>query len=145
MTDLGSSRPGSVSSTGGDTFDGQLPATTAQWTTRKLLDRGIGLDTLLEGTSLGLQWLEDSRAHIPIRAYERLVGNALDATAEPWLGLSLGVEQKLPELGVWGYAVLSSATLDDADAVAYQRVRPTFGLRPGRYRPGTRQTVGDRG
>ena len=95
-----------------------MPATTAQWTVRKVLARGVALDTLLEGTGLGPRWLEDSQACIPFRGYERLINNALDATDEPWLGLSLGSEQRLPELGVWGYAVMSSANLDDAADVA---------------------------
>ena len=101
-------------------MDDQLPATTAQWTVRKLLARGVALQTLLEGTGLGPRWLEDSQTSIAFRGYERLVSNALDATDEPWLGLSLGVEQNLPELGVWGYAVMSSASLDDAADVAHR-------------------------
>ncbi|MEL6188298.1 MAG: AraC family transcriptional regulator [Myxococcota bacterium] len=101
-------------------MDGSLPATTAQWTTRQLLARGVELHALLEGTGLDSGWLENGRAEVSFRAYEQLVLNALEATRQPWLGLTLGVEQKLPELGVWGYAVMSSATLDDAAEVAHR-------------------------
>ena len=101
-------------------MNGSLPATTAQWTTRKLQARGVDLDALLEGTGLSRGWLENGRAEISVRAYEQLVLNALDATGEPWLGLTLGVDQKLPELGIWGYAVMASETLDDAADVAHR-------------------------
>lgn len=99
-------------------MDRPLPATSARWTTASLVRRGLALETILDGTGLGPRWLEAPDATIPGWAYERLVLNALDATGDPTLGLTLGGDENLSELGVWGYAVMSSATLDDASDVA---------------------------
>lgn len=98
-------------------MDQLLSSTSARWTTASLLKRGLALETILKGTGLGPRWLDAPDATLPGWAYERLVLNALDATGDPTLGLTLGADENLSELGVWGYAVMSSATLDEATDV----------------------------
>ena len=95
-----------------------LPATTAQWTMRKMLARGIAAERLFEGTRLDAAWVDATKSTLSFRDYERLVVNAIEATGNPSLGLSLGVEQQLPQMGIYGYAVMASATVDEAADVA---------------------------
>jgi AraC-like DNA-binding protein len=82
--------------------------------------RGISFDRILKGTSLGEAWFTDENALISPAQYLTIVNNSLDETGDPALALHLGQQPNLGELGIWGYAIISSPTLGEANQVAMQ-------------------------
>ncbi|HPJ93686.1 MAG TPA: AraC family transcriptional regulator [Deltaproteobacteria bacterium] len=101
-------------------FQDRMPSYSAKWLVRQLVSRGISLTEILRETDLSPAWLEDETALISQSQYLRLVGNALDETGDPALALHLGRQPNLGELGIWGYAIISSPTLGEANQVAMQ-------------------------
>lgn len=98
----------------------KMPSYSAKWLVRQLVSQGIPLPEILRGTDLSPAWLEDETSLISQSQYLRLVGNALDETGDPALALHLGRQPNLGELGIWGYAIISSPTLGEANQVAMQ-------------------------
>ncbi len=98
----------------------KMPSYSAKWLVRQLASKGIPLPEILRGTDLSPAWLEDETSLISQSQYLRLVGNALDETGDPALALHLGRQPNLGELGIWGYAIISSPTLGEANQVAMQ-------------------------
>ncbi|HQJ07961.1 MAG TPA: AraC family transcriptional regulator [Deltaproteobacteria bacterium] len=93
---------------------GPIRALTAQWLIKQLAGMGIEASRLLEGTKIECGWLDEEDAFITYPEYERLIANALDATQERALGLKLGRTVNLALFGAFGYALMSSRTLEDA-------------------------------
>ena len=83
-----------------------------------MVRRGIPLPRLLRGTAIDATLLDEKDARILSADYLRVVSNALDECGDPALGLSFGQEQNLAEFGVWGYAIISSATVGEAAQIA---------------------------
>ena len=98
----------------------RIPSYSAKWLVRQILSRGIPLGRILKGTDLSEAWLRDDTALISQSSYLTLVNNALDLTGDPALALNLGRQPNLAELGIWGYAIISSPTLGEANRVAMQ-------------------------
>lgn len=95
-----------------------MPADSARWLARQLVARGIPPARVLQGTGLSPSWIEREDARILSSQYLTIVHNALDASGDPALGLTVGPRQSLGELGFWGYAILSSPTLGEANRAA---------------------------
>jgi len=98
----------------------KIPSYSAKWLVRQILSRGIPLGRIVKGTDLSEAWLKDDNALISQSSYLTLVNNALDITGDPALALNLGRQPNIGELGIWGYAIISSPTLGEANQVAMQ-------------------------
>ena len=91
--------------------------------TEALAERGVDLAGLLAGTGISPEAMSDPQARISHRQKIALFGNVLRLTPEPAIGLIAGRRQRLSDFGVFGYAVMSSATLADAIAFGIRHVR----------------------
>lgn len=98
----------------------KIPSYSAKWLVRRLVAEGISLKRIFGGTNLTESWLNDDNALISPEHYLAIVNNALDESKDPSLGLRLGQQHNLAELGIWGYAIISSATLYEANQIAIQ-------------------------
>lgn len=98
----------------------KIPSYSAKWLVRRLVAEGIPLKQIFKGTNLTEAWLKDDSALISPENYLAIVNNALDESRDPTLGLRLGQQHNLAELGIWGYAIISSTTLSAAHQIAMQ-------------------------
>lgn len=98
----------------------RIPSDSARWLVREMTSMGIPLERILKGTNLSDEWLKDTGALITPSQYLSIVTNALEESGDPALGLHVGPRQQLGELGFWGYAIISSPTLREANQVALQ-------------------------
>lgn len=99
---------------------GRIPSDSARWLVRQVLAMGVPLGRILRGTELPEAWLHDVNALITPDQYLTIVGNAIDETGDPALGLNIGPKQYLGDLGFLGYAIISSPTLREASQTALQ-------------------------
>ncbi len=98
----------------------KIPSYSAKWLIRQLVTKVIPLTRILKGTDLSEAWLKDENTLITPAHYLTIVNNALDETRDPALALHLGQQPNIGELGIWGYAIISSPTLGEANQVAMQ-------------------------
>lgn len=98
----------------------RIPSDSARWLVREMVSLGIPPGRILKGTNLPEEWLQDMSALIAPSQYLSIVANALEESGDPALGLHAGPRQQLGELGFWGYAIISSPTLREANQVALQ-------------------------
>jgi AraC-like DNA-binding protein len=92
-----------------------VPASAAQWLVQVLEEDGISRADLLADTCLGHDWPGHPDATLTAYQYEKLVTNALAASGDPALGISVSRQMNfLSRNGFWGYAVMSCTTLGDA-------------------------------
>ena len=98
----------------------KIPANSARWLVREVMCLGVPFARAVFGTGLPSSWLTDDNALVTPAQYLKIVANALDETDEPALGLKLGRDMNLGEQGAWGYAIMSSPTLGEANQVALQ-------------------------
>jgi len=73
--------------------------------------RGHTVEEVLQGSGLRPERLDDPHHHPHPLQYRRVILNMLKLTGDPHLGISLGQEFKLSDLGILGYALMSSPTL----------------------------------
>ena len=93
------------------------------------LDKGAGLDALLQQTGITRQMLDDPKAEIEATQEIQLIRNLLSTLGHPpELGLEAGQRYRLTTYGLWGYAVLSSPTLGDAIHLTRRMLNQTFSL-----------------
>jgi len=88
----------------------KILADTAKLFIRKMAGLGVMSENLFMGTTLDKRWLDED-AMISIGDYTRMIINALDITGDPALGLKIGSQINLLEYGIWGYAIISCATV----------------------------------
>ena len=88
-----------------------------------MADLGVGADALFEGTGISPAAVADPERRISHRQKLALFGNVLRLSPEPAIGLLAGQRQRISDFGVFGYAVLTSATLGDAVAFGIKHVR----------------------
>jgi len=98
----------------------RIPSDSAKWLVRQMASMGISPERVLRGTGLAESWLGDENALVTPSQYLRIVANALAESGDPALGLNIGPKQNLGELGFWGYAIISSPTLREANQAALQ-------------------------
>lgn len=82
-------------------------------------ERGIAPQQVLAGTELRPGDVQGVFRGTPAH-YRTIIGNMLRLTGDPFLGIALGAEFSIRDLGVLGYAVLSSATLRQSRSVMAQ-------------------------
>lgn len=82
--------------------------------------RGIDATAVLAGTGLDEKSISAASFYTTPDAYRRIIANMLRLTGNPRLGIALGMEFKISDLGVLGYAALSSATLAQARQVIHR-------------------------
>ncbi|WP_068637412.1 AraC family transcriptional regulator [Thauera butanivorans] len=73
--------------------------------------RGFMADQVLEGTGLKPERLDDPHGRPSPPQYRQIILNMMQLTGDPHLGISLGQEFKISDLGILGYAALSAPTL----------------------------------
>ncbi len=83
----------------------------------RMRERGFSPEQVLEDTDLTEHGVTTASFHATPDAYRRIISNMLRLTGDPRLGITLGREFKISDLGVLGYAALSSATLAQAREV----------------------------
>ena len=98
----------------------RIPSDSARWLVKEMASMGISPGRIIRGTDLPDSWLDDPGALITPSQYLSIVTNALEESKDPALGLHVGPRQQLGELGFWGYAIISSPTLREANQVALQ-------------------------
>lgn len=85
------------------------------------LDHGLSWDCCLTGTGLDWRDLADPVFVVSIGQELQLIRNLALALAHiPGAGLEAGLRYRLASHGVWGFALLSCATLRDAIAMAFR-------------------------
>lgn len=88
-----------------------------QFYLNRMQERGFSPEQVLEDTRLSEAMLTSGSVHATPDAYRRIIVNMLRLTGNPRLGIALGQEFKISDLGVLGYAALSSSTLAQAREV----------------------------
>lgn len=91
--------------------------------------RGIGSDTLLQGTGLSQAQLDDAHAELSAGQELRLTGNllrAIEPAARHGLGIAAGASYHFSSYGLWGYGLISSATMLDAIGLALRFIPLTY-------------------
>jgi len=91
--------------------------------TGAMQDLGVGIDALFDGTGVSPRSLSDPEARLSHRQKIALFGNVLRLTPDPTVGLRAGQRQRISDYGVWGYAIVSSATFGEAIAFGIEHVR----------------------
>lgn len=84
--------------------------------------RGITPEQVLAGTGLHPDGVEDTLSFPLALQYRRVILNMIELTGNPYIGIALGEEFKISDLGILGYAVLSAATLKQSREL-YDRCR----------------------
>lgn len=97
-----------------------IPADSARWFVRQMLQSGLSHKDLFQETGLDDLWIKRNDARISMTQYLRIVTNALFHSGDPALGLTVGKGPMLFEYGVWGYAIMSCATAGEAMNVAFK-------------------------
>ncbi len=92
-----------------------IPASSAQWLVKVLLEDGLAADVLLKDTGLPTSWSDMTDTTLSASQYEQLVSNALQASSDAALGFSVSRQiNYLSRYGFWGYAVMSCTTVGEA-------------------------------
>lgn len=92
-------------------------------------ERGVPVQTSLRGTGIEPHTLHDPRAEVDAAQELAVIANLLDALGEaPGLGLLAGARYHVTTYGIWGFALISSATLRSAVDVGLRHVDLTFAL-----------------
>jgi AraC-like DNA-binding protein len=86
-------------------------------------DLGVPQERLFEGTGVPSRWLSDPDARLSHRQKVALFGNVMRLTSDPAVGLLAGQRQRISDYGVFGYALLSSATFGEAAVFGIQHLR----------------------
>jgi AraC-like DNA-binding protein len=80
----------------------------------ELREQGIDPSGVLEGTRLGIAQLESHTTRISYRQLDTVIRNALRLAREPAIALRSGARMHVTAYGMYGYALLSSATHAEA-------------------------------
>lgn len=84
---------------------------------------GVSLDALFEGTGVPLAWLSDPKARVSHRQKVALFGQVSRLSPDPMVALRAGQQQRVSDYGVYGYALLSSATFGDAILFGIEHIK----------------------
>lgn len=88
-----------------------------------LADLAVPVRAWLAGTGIPPQALGDSEARISLRQKIALFANAQRLSPDPAVGLLAGQRLRIADLGVFGYAILSSATFGSAVEFGIRHLR----------------------
>ncbi|HBT56668.1 MAG TPA: AraC family transcriptional regulator, partial [Pseudomonas sp.] len=88
---------------------------------------GLTVPQCLQGTGLDVMALADGQAEVTADQELQVVGNLLaNLPDQPLLGLLAGRRYQLSRYGIWGYALLSSASLGEALEMGLRYLDLTF-------------------
>jgi AraC-like DNA-binding protein len=92
--------------------------------TAELSEQGIPASTALAGTGLSAKQLDSHVTKISYRQIDIVIGNALRVSKDPAIALLAGQRMHITAYGMYGYAMLSSATQAEARDLStrYHRV-----------------------
>lgn len=106
----------------------------------RLTERGFSSEQVLEGSKLSLEDVQQEHFKPDPDHYRTVIGNMLRLSGDPYLGVAIGSEFKLSDLGVLGYAALSSSKLAESrelftkyDALVEHIIRPRSEISGGRW------------
>ncbi|MGE3773776.1 MAG: AraC family transcriptional regulator [Gammaproteobacteria bacterium] len=88
--------------------------------------RGIAVRECLRGTGIDEAALGDPDLRISVEQELSFYRNILDLTSDPLIGLEIGEQYRLPNYGIWGYAVMSAPTLRHALELAFRFIYLTY-------------------
>ncbi|MDM0114972.1 AraC family transcriptional regulator [Variovorax sp. J22R133] len=88
-----------------------------------MADFGVGAEALFSGTGITPKSIVDSQARISHRQKIALFENVRTLTPEPAVALLAGQRQRMSDMGVFGYAILSSATFAEAIEFGMRHLR----------------------
>lgn len=88
----------------------------------RMASRGFSPEQALAGTGLNTDTLSESQSRPHPLQYRKFILNMLALTRDPYLGIALGTEFKISDLGILGYAALSASTLQESREL-YDRYR----------------------
>ena len=80
----------------------------------ELAAQGISVSELFRGTGLSAEQMEDPSARMSHHQRLVLYRNAKRLSRRPEIGLLAGTRQRISDYGIYGYALVTSATLRDA-------------------------------
>lgn len=83
----------------------------------RMAARGYTAGQVLQGTGLSAERIRSDAFRANPQQYRQVILNMIELTGDPCLGITLGAEFKISDLGVLGYAALSAATLGQAREV----------------------------
>lgn len=102
--------------------------------------RGFDSEQVLAGTGLSDSDLDSDQFKPSADHYRQVIRTMLELTDDPFLGIALGSEFKLSDLGVLGYAALSSPKLEQSrelfskyDALVEHIITPASEISNGRW------------
>lgn len=83
----------------------------------RMAARGYTAEQVLAGTGLSAERIHSDTFRANPQQYRQVILNMIALTRDPSLGIALGAEFKISDLGVLGYAALSAANLEQAREV----------------------------
>jgi AraC-like DNA-binding protein len=92
----------------------------------RLREEGISVGQALTGTGLSLSILNKPEQHVSLSQELMFLRNLRKATGNPAIGLKVGACYPLTLFGIYGYALMSAATVSDALKLAYEYVELSF-------------------
>ena len=98
------------------------PKSKIEFYLERMQQRGFTPAQVLQGTGLHADRLDDPHGRPRPPQYRQIILNMMELTRDPYLGISLGQEFKISDLGILGYATLSAPTLK-ASRELYDRYR----------------------
>ena len=92
----------------------------------QLREEGVSVGQALTGTGLSLSILNKPEQHVSLSQELMFLRNLRKATGNPAIGLKVGSCYPLSMFGIYGYALMSAATVRDALKLAYEFVELSF-------------------
>jgi AraC-like DNA-binding protein len=101
---------------------------------QRMQQRGHSPENVLCNTGLSVEQIGDESFRADSEDYRSIIRNMLSLTGDCHLGIALGREFNISDLGVLGYAALSSATLSQArDVIQRYNALSEYILSPSNY------------
>lgn len=92
----------------------------------RLREEGVSVGQALTGTGLSLSILNKPEQHVSLSQELMFLRNLRKASGDPAVGLKVGSCYQLTLFGIYGYALMSAATVIDALKLAYEFVELSF-------------------
>ncbi len=88
----------------------------------ELASQGVSVDELFRGTGVAPAEMDNPAARISHHQRLAIYNNARTLSRHPEIALSAGARQRLSDYGIYGYAMLSSATFGDALRISVEHI-----------------------
>jgi AraC-like DNA-binding protein len=100
--------------------DNILPVHTPRVLVETAVEQGANRRELLEFSGLSAEMLSNPETRMSYAQYAKLIEKSLEQTNNPALGLDVGKNTGIPQMGVMALAILSSSNLAEAMATVMQ-------------------------